>query len=178
MANSRSPSSPLAGVVARNIDALLDAREEQEQQKTLQDRIADMITRFTGSMAFVYFHLIWFGGWIVLNLKWLPVKPFDPYPFGLLTMIGSLEAIFLSTFVLISQNRMAAADDKRANLDVQIGLLAEHEITRILEIVDAMAQQMGVQGVAKAELEELKQDVVPEAVLNELEQREKQRDLP
>ena len=88
----------------------------------------------------VYLHAVWFIVWITINLRWIPgVKPFDPFPFGLLTMIVSLEAIFLSTFVLVSQNRMTVLADKRADLDLQINLLSEYEVTRILTLVDATA---------------------------------------
>jgi uncharacterized membrane protein len=84
-------------------------------------------------------------------------------------MVASVEAIFLSTFVLISQNRISAAADKRADLDLQISLLAEHEVTKIAELVAAMAQRMGVEAARNPEIEEIKQDVAPDAVLDEIE---------
>src|SRR5437016_5007110 len=125
--------SQLARVVQRNIRALLEVRQQFEQRKSHQARIADAITAFTGSMTFVYLHALGFGGWILVNLGTIPgIKPFDPFPFAMLAMIASVEAIFLSTFVLISQNRMAALADKRADLDLQVNLLAEHEITRLI----------------------------------------------
>jgi uncharacterized membrane protein len=123
-------------------------------------------------MPFVYLHLFWIGGWVIYNLGWLGLKPFDPYPFGLLTMIGSLEAIFLSTFVLISQNRMAAAADKRAELDLQINLLAEHEVTQVLTLTDAIAQHLGVRRGNDPEVEECKTDVDPAAVLEAIKSHE------
>ena len=89
-------------------------------------------------------------------------------------MMASVEAIFLSTFVLISQNRMSAAADKRADLDLQISLLAEHEITRLVTLVSGIADRMGVNTEADAELDEIKQDVAPEAVLDEIEAKELQ----
>jgi uncharacterized membrane protein len=88
-------------------------------------------------------------------------------------MVASVEAIFLSTFVLISQNRISAAADKRANLDLQISLLAEHEVTKIAELVSAMAQRMGVESARTPEIEEIKRDVAPEAVLDEIESTSK-----
>ena len=98
---------PVAGVVDRNIAALVRRRREQKISTSLQDRIADAITRFAGSMRFVYLHLLIFGGWIVINLGWVPmVRAFDP-TFVVLAMVASVEAIFISTFVMISQNRMA-----------------------------------------------------------------------
>jgi uncharacterized membrane protein len=91
--------------------------------------------------------------------------------FVILAMIASVEAIFLSTFVLITQNRMAAAADKRADLDLQISLLAEHEITRLATLIDAIADKIGVQTPADEEIEEIKQDVAPDAVLDRIEER-------
>jgi uncharacterized membrane protein len=169
LARCRNPL--LADVVERNICTLVELRQELEQGRSLQDRAADAITAFSGSMMFLYLHLAWFGVWIALNLGWLGIKPFDPFPFGLLTMIVSLEAIFLSTFVLISQNRMTLAADQRADLDLQINLLAEYEITRILTLVDAMAERMGIAAARDPEMEELKRDVAPEIVLQEIEER-------
>jgi uncharacterized membrane protein len=96
-------------------------------------------------LAFVYFHAVWFGLWVMLNLGLIHVPhitEFDPYPFGLLTMIVSLEAIFLSTFVLISQNRLSEASEKRAELDLQVNLLAEQKATKVLEMLDQMAKQL------------------------------------
>src|SRR5689334_1478405 len=95
-------SPHLADVVERNISSLLLVRQKEESKKTLQEHVADRITAFSGSMLFLYLHVAWFGLWIAVNLGWTRIKPFDPFPFGLLTMIVSLEAIFLSTFVLIS----------------------------------------------------------------------------
>ncbi len=164
--------SPIAPVLERNIDALIARRRVEESQKTFQDRLADTITRFTGSMLFVYLHVALFGAWIVINLGWTPLPRFDP-SFVVLAMFASVEAIFLSTFVLISQNRMAALNDKRADLDLQISLLAEHEVTRILQIVVNIADQVGVQQPRVPELDELVQDVDPEIVLDRLNEQEK-----
>jgi uncharacterized membrane protein len=103
--------------------AVRGERESLDQQRRrLQDRAADQITAFAGSMAFVYLHVAWFAVWIVLNVTGLR---FDPFPFGLLTLIVSLEAIFLSTFVMISQNREAARSDLRAKQDFETNALSE-----------------------------------------------------
>lgn len=156
-------------IVERNIRALLERRAEDEGAKNREGRIADAITRFTGSMRFVYLHLLLFGGWILLNLGLVPsVRPFDP-SFVTLAMVASVEAIFLSTFVLISQNRMAALADKRADLDLQVSLLAEHEITRLLRLTAAMAERMGIAEALDPELDELARDVAPETVLERME---------
>ncbi len=164
------PGGAMAGIVERNIRALLAKRAQEERDKRLQEKIADAITRFTGSMAFVYVHLVIFGLWIVINVGWLPAIPrFDP-SFVILAMAASVEAIFLSTFVLISQNRMAALADKRADLDLQISLLSEHEVTRLLTLVRAVAERMGIEESHNPELSELAQDVKPEQVLDKMEQ--------
>jgi uncharacterized membrane protein len=162
----------LSPVLERNIQALQLRRQREEEDATTQERIAEAITRFTGSMRFVYLHLVFFGFWIVANLGWVPGVPaWDP-SFVVLAMMASVEAIFLSTFVLISQNRMAAAADKRADLDLQISLLAEHEVTRLVTLVSGIADRLGVQTEADAEVEEIEQDVAPDAVLDELEATE------
>ena len=166
----------LAPVLARNIQALNQRRKREERTATREERLAQAITDFTGSMLFVYLHLAVFGFWIVANLGWIPGIPaWDP-SFVVLAMIASVEAIFLSTFVLISQNRMAAAADKRADLDLQINLLAEHEVTKLVALVAALAKHMGVRSEVDHEVDELKQDVAPEAVLDKIEKTERVAD--
>jgi uncharacterized membrane protein len=163
----------LAGVVGKNIGAIVKMRAKEEHKKSLQERIADALTNFSGSMAFVYVHAVWFGFWIAFNMGWFRGAPFDPFPFSLLTLIVSLEAIFLSTFVLISQNRAGSIADKRADLDLQINLLSEHEITHLLKMVDAIAAHLGIDAKTGKEIEDLKKDVGAEQVLDEIETREK-----
>ncbi|WP_437951258.1 DUF1003 domain-containing protein [Sorangium sp. So ce296] len=168
--------SEMEGVVRRNIQALLQVRKESERNKGFQEALADAITKFTGSMTFVFLHATVFGGWIVVNTGVIPgLRPFDPFPFVMLAMIASVEAIFLSTFVLISQNRMQALADKRADLDLQINLLAEHEVTRLIELVDGISRHLKVTRTSDPHLEELKKDVHPEVVLEEIERA--QRDI-
>jgi len=136
----------------------------------LEQRIAGAITRFSGSMRFVYVHIVAYGFWILANLDVVPGVPkFDP-SFVILAMVASVEAIFLSTFILITQNRMSAAADKRAELDLQISLLAEHEVTKIAALLSAVAERLGVETEVDEEVEELKEDVAPEAVLDEIEE--------
>jgi uncharacterized membrane protein len=165
----RVKNSALAHIVERNIDAIDEYRREAESARTFRDRIADGVTRFAGSIPFIYFHVVWFGIWVLANLEIGGFPAFDPFPFGLLTTIVSLEAIFLSTFVLVSQNRQAEISERRAELDLQFDLLAEYEVTRILKLIDAMAKKMNLDECDKEEIRELKKDVKPEAVLQELE---------
>jgi uncharacterized membrane protein len=144
------PGHGLSPVLERNIRALQLRRQREERRARLEERLADAITRFTGSMRFVYLHLALFGFWIAANLGRVPGVPaWDP-SFVVLAMVASVEAIFLSTFVLISQNRMAAAADKRADLDLQVSLLAEHEITRLVTLARGIADRMGVKTEADA----------------------------
>jgi uncharacterized membrane protein len=166
----------MARVVDRNIEALVERNRAKEREKRLQDRLADAITRFTGSMTFVYVHVVLFGLWIIINLGWIPAAPRFDESFVVLAMVASVEAIFLSTFVLISQNRMAALSDARAELDLQVSLLAEHEITRILRIQADIAERLGIDLSRHSELNELTRDVAPEKVLERMEEKERKHD--
>jgi len=162
----------LADVVERNIAIIELLRHQADAARDRQQRFSDWITTWSGSMAFFYAHVAWFGLWIIFNCGLLPaLPPFDPYPFGLLTMIVSLEAIFLSTFVLISQNRQAHLADQRDSLDLQIDLLAEYEVIRMLRLVDGIAKKLGVEDSTDPEIEQLCEAVGPELVLQEIEFR-------
>ncbi len=159
----------LASALERNIRSVFAQRERVAARRSTQDRLSDSITEFSGQMKFVYLHVVWFAGWIVWNLGSFGAKPFDPFPFGLLTLIVSLEAIFLSTFVLISQNRMGEDSDRRANLHLQIGLLTEHELTRALKMLDQIQEKVGCARELDTDLNELEAEVRPEDVLQEIE---------
>jgi uncharacterized membrane protein len=173
--NRPDEDDALSRTIERNISALLRHEKMEATQATLQDRIADRITSFAGSMPFVYLHLLVFGGWIVTNLGWVPgVMPWDP-SMVVLAMLASVEAIFISTFVLISQNRMAEQADSRAALNLQISLLSEHETTRMMALMLAIAGRLGVQTEVDDELRELQRDVEPEAVLSRIEREEQDK---
>jgi uncharacterized membrane protein len=123
----------------------INANQEIEKLKKLEDKAADKITTFAGTMSFVYIHSFWFGVWVLVNLGLLGVGlEFDKFPFGLLTLIVSLEAIFLSTFVMISQNRQANAAEIRSELDYQTDVKAEKEIDVIMKTLQRIAQKQGV----------------------------------
>lgn len=156
-------------VVARNIQALCTRRAQEAAKAGLQDRVAQGMTRFAGSMSFVYVHMFAFGFWIVANLGWIPGVPIWDSSFAVLAMVASVEAIFLSTFVLITQNRMATAADTRADLDLQISLLAEHEVTKIAVLVSEIADRLGIESATEGDIEEVKTEVVPEVVLDHIE---------
>lgn len=163
------PSQGLASALRRNIEALNQRRQNEERAAPWTDKLADVITHFTGSMRFVLLHGAIFGFWIVANLGWVPGVPRWDESFVVLAMIASVEAIFLTTFVLISQNRMAASADKRADLDLQISLLTEHELTKTAKLLAEIARQVGVRTPVEEELEEVKQDVAPDAVLDAID---------
>jgi uncharacterized membrane protein len=173
---ARRRRKTLASVLRRNIEALEEHARRERSQATAQERFAHRITDFVGSMGFLYFHVALIVVWVSVNLGWLPgVTPFDP-TFVMLATVASVEAIFLTTFVLISQNRNSAMADRRARLDLQINLLAEHEITRLLSLVRAIAREMGIEEGEDPDLSELEREVAPEAVLDELVQEEGGRD--
>lgn len=166
---SPGANTTLSATIERYIRTITNLRLKAARERTLQDRIADAITGFSGRMLFVYAHIAWFIIWLLLNTGRLGIHPFDSFPYGLLTMIVSLEAIFLSTFVLISQNRMSLQAEHRADLDLHIDLLAECELTRVLQMLDAIQGRMGIENDQDAELAELESETKPEEVLAEIE---------
>jgi CRP/FNR family cyclic AMP-dependent transcriptional regulator len=122
--------------VARNVN------EEMEEHSTPLQRVADWIAWFSGSMPFLMINAGWFIIWITLNTAHTGVPQFDPYPFGLLTMIVSLEAIFLSCFVLVSQNRQAEKDRVRSDIEYEVNIKAELEVTHLHEKTDRIYENM------------------------------------
>lgn len=159
----------LSRILDRNITTLLEVRRQMDKHRSFQARFADAVASACGNPLFAYANLVWFVVWILWNTGQLGLVPFDPFPFGFLTMVVSLEAIFLSTFVLISQNHLGELSEQRADLDLQINLLAEYEITKILRIVDAMADHMGLREGDEPELQELEREIIPEELLREME---------
>ena len=177
-----TPSSPtvpppqpggLNPALTRNIHALRERHRRDEEKASVQEKLAGKVTAFTGSMTFVYVHLVILAAWVGANAGLIPGAPrFDP-TFVILATAASVEAIFLSTFVLISQNRAAKAADRRADLDLQINLLTEHEVTRLISLTSAIADKLGVDQSKDPALRELERDVAPEAVLDSLEAAER-----
>jgi uncharacterized membrane protein len=158
----------LSAVIERNIRTIINLRSRDADARSRQDRLADAMTSVSGRIVFVYIHAVWFGLWIVLNTGRLGVPPFDPFPYGLLTMLVSLEAIFLSTFVLISQNRSSVEAEHRADLALHIGLLTEHELTHVLHMLDAIQQKIGIEDDEVSDLDDLEMETRPEDVLAEI----------
>lgn len=166
----RDKQEGLVPALERNIEALVQRRAREKASAGIEQKIADAITTFAGSMRFVYLHLLIVGFWIVANLHWIPGIAVWDETFVVLAMLASVEAIFLSTFVLISQNRMAAEADKRADLDLQVSLLTEHELTEMARSLARIAARVGVASHADKELEEVTSPVAPEAVLDKIQE--------
>ena len=170
LVSQRNKHTPSPAVVQRNIRTLLDLRRDLAARRSRGQRLSDRVTAFCGSIPFVCMHAGLVISWIVINLGLIPgLEPFDPFPFVMLAMIASVEAIFLSTFVLISQNRANELAEKRGELDLHVNLLAEHEITRLVHLVEGIALRLGTTSADDPQLEELKRDLKPDALLRELE---------
>jgi uncharacterized membrane protein len=144
ISDHKEDNPAISNVIQRNIRKIIHVRQMAASEQSVQDRVANAMTHFSGSMAFFYVHIVWFTLWFVLNTGHLGIAPFDPYPYGFLTMVVSLEAIFLATFVLISQNLFAKEAERLSDLSLQTGLLTEHELTRVLQMLRAIQHKIGI----------------------------------
>lgn len=163
-----SPSS-VEDLTEKNVKAIADLDQEAQQKDSGADRFASAITRFCGSMSFVWIHVAWFTVWIIGNN--LPFwKPIDPYPFSFLTLVVSLEAIFLSTFIMIAENRQERIAERRSHLDLQINLLAEQENTKMLELLEKIATKLGVDPTADPDIAVLEQATRPEKLVKQIDE--------
>lgn len=152
--NNNVPEKPTK--LSRRRQIVRSFAAKMNQQRTFPERIADFLTRHFGTLSFAIFHLAWFAVWIVWNLGMVSgLKPFDPFPFGLLTMVVSLEAIFLAIFVLVSQNREAKIDRLRSEVEFQVDLISEQEITKVLNLLKALMEKNGIDLSGDAELERM-----------------------
>jgi uncharacterized membrane protein len=170
--SDRRPERSHAGVTAdESIQQVARIEENARQARTQLDHAAGVITEWAGSAASLVLHTVWFAAWVLCNVRVLPrIAPFDPFPFSLLTTIVSLEAIFLSLFVLISQNRLSKEADKRALLDLQVNLLAERESTMTLRMLQEISGHLGLKGQTSKDLETLLQETHVEELAKKLEQ--------
>jgi uncharacterized membrane protein len=167
-----SEISPRATVESarKNIEAIVRLEQVSVESRTLGERVSDAITRVIGTMSFVVFHLLLFAFWFGINLGWTPLKPFDPFPFGILTLIVSGEGVLLAIFVLVSQNRMSRQANQRSHLNLQIDMLAEQETTKLLQKVQILIDHFGLDPDAEdREAEHLSQDTHVEALVQELQ---------
>ncbi len=155
-----------------NVQSMRRVEEAALANRSRADRMAAFIAGFCGSMSFVWIHVVAFSIWIAFNT--LPgVHHFDPYPFTFLTLVVSLEAIFLSSFILISQNYELRISDRRNQLDLQINLLTEQENTKMLQLLERIARKVGVDDPADTDLRVLKEDTDPEKLINQIEQAQR-----
>lgn len=173
------PRSSTPKAVTANIRSIAEMQVALEQKRTLIDKIADLIGGFSGSMTFVFLHVAWFTAWFLINTGLIPgIKPFDPYPFILLAMIVSVEGVLLSTFVLMKQNRMQQLIAIRDQLDLQINLLSEKELTKTLQLLRQVAEKLDVVPNPEddAELNEMATttsvDMLTERIQNELKPKQ------
>ncbi len=148
-------------------------RAKVNSQRGPIEVLADEITAGFGSITFALFHIVWYVVWILINtgrIDWLPI--FDPYPFGLLTTMVSLEAIFLSIFVLISQNRESQITDLRSEIDFHVNMQAEQEVTKMLHMVEEIHNHLGIPKIRDKELEAMKKPIDPDKLAEEIKQEE------
>jgi uncharacterized membrane protein len=156
-------------VTRQNVLAMRQLEEAAMARRTGADRVAAAIARFCGQMSFVWIHVVLFAVWIGYNaLPWF--KPFDPYPFTFLTLVVSLEAIFLSTFILISQNYDMRVSERRNQLDLQINLLAEQENTKALQMLERIAKKVGAHVSDDPQVRALEEATRPEALVRQIDE--------
>jgi uncharacterized membrane protein len=159
----------VAGVVHRNIRSMLQLRQQAEQRKGIQYRFSNFVTRNMGSLPFACIQTLIILGWFVVNMGWIPgLRQFDSYPFTLLSTVLTIEAIFVAIFILMNQNHMADLEEKREDLNIQISLLTEHEVTQIMALVDKISHHLNVRG-SSVDISDLKKETSPEKVLLEIE---------
>ncbi len=158
MADAREPSVT-SQVTEENIRTVARLEQAAMHHRTLGERVSDRLVRLMGSIGFVLLHLVGLAVWFAINLRLVPgVRPFDPFPFGILTLIVSTEGVLLALFILVSQNSMNRQADQRAHLDLQVSLLAEQETTKILQMLHALSEHAGlVDESSREEVERLAQ---------------------
>jgi uncharacterized membrane protein len=155
-----------------HIDSIAKQEQEFLQQRTLSERAGDAVAGFAGSLVFVLIHAMLVLMWILLNVQGVRGIPrFDPYPFSLLGMMVAVEAVVLSSFILMRQNRMSKRAERRDHLNLQVDLIAEKEITKLLHMVRAICVQMGLTHIAEdKELKEFSQATSVETLTQRLEE--------
>ena len=157
----------------RNVELIRKLEESAKEKRTRSDLVAEAIANFCGSMTFVWVHVVWFGGWVLINMS-PGIKHIDPFPFTFLTLVVSLEAIFLSTFILISQNHDTKISERRNHLDLQINLLSEQENTKMIAMLQAIAAKVGADLSQDPHLQALSEETEPERLVQQIDQHEDQ----
>jgi uncharacterized membrane protein len=152
MAIKDPTSSEAAHPTQLNIDAIVKLEHEALHRRTISERVSDAVAKFIGSVSFLMLQVLLVLTWSAINLNVIPgVKPFDPFPFGILALVISSESVLLIIFVLISQNRMTRQADRRSHLDLQVGMLAEQELTAMLQMQHKVCQRLGIEGGSTAQ---------------------------
>jgi uncharacterized membrane protein len=142
---NRFPRQAAANPTQYNIEAIAKLEHDALGRRTLTERASDVITKLAGNVGFLTAQLLLISGWCLVNLHAIPgLKAFDPFPFGVLALVVSSESVFLTTFVLISQSRMARQAERRSHLDLQVSMLSEQELTTALQMLQKLCQHMGV----------------------------------
>jgi uncharacterized membrane protein len=156
-----------------HIDSIVKQEEEALESRSSSERLADSVGVFAGSLLFVVLHLGLVISWLVVNSGQISgIRPFDPWPFSLLGVIVAVEAVILSSFILMRQNRMMRRGERRDHLNLQVDLLAEKEITTVLRMVSAICGHMGLQSItADKDIRELSQNTSIESLTQTLEDR-------
>jgi uncharacterized membrane protein len=140
-----TPDESAGNPTQQNIEAIAKLEEEALNRRTVAEHASDAIVKSIGSTPFLLLHVLLVGIWSTVNLNLVPgIKAFDPFPFGILALLLAAESVFLTIFVLISQNRMAREAERRSHLDLQVGMLAEQELTVMLQMLQKLCQHAGV----------------------------------
>jgi uncharacterized membrane protein len=161
-------TTPKDKIPNANIEAITALEKASLESRTSGERVGDAIARHAGRSWFIVLHAIWFVAWVIMNSHISPFPSFDPYPYQFLTFVVSLEAIFLSLFILMSQNRATRQADDRTHLDLQINLLAEQESTKMLQMLSELCDHHGLSKCKDLELEQLTEATKPEQLLKDL----------
>ena len=170
MTDSSQERAPAA--VAENIDKVARLETDALRPRSRREAISDAIGDFAGTLYFVVLQLAVFGGWVLVNAGVLPgLTPFDPYPFSLLSSVTSLEAVLLTAFVLIKQNRMSTVADRRDHLDLQVNLLTERETTRIIQMLERLSSHLDLEQHQDADSREMSRPITVEHLIEELDRR-------
>jgi uncharacterized membrane protein len=164
-----SEADSVEELTRRNVDRISALEAADQEKATTADRVAKAVTSFSGSMRFVWINALLIAGWVAFNLALPEPRGFDPFPFSLLTLILSVEAIFLAIFILISQNRAARVSEKRSHLDLQLNLLSEQENTKMLRMLEQIGRAVGAEIGEGPEERALTQATQPEAVSEQID---------
>jgi len=163
---------PASSAVEENVQAIKRWEHAILRARSKAEQLSDWIARTAGSGLVLALHVLWFGVWVTVNSGMVRrIRPFDPFPFPFLTMTVSLEAIFLALIVLASQNRLSRQGDKRSHLDLQINLLAEREMTAVLQLLQDIAGHLNVKtNVTPEQLRDLMKKTDVQRLTNRMEE--------